>query len=453
MLEVSSAREIRGSYALPPSPDLFLLSAVVALTSDGSTTVTPAPVCPLVDQWKAALEKHLCFSQNGDACTLRRADTPENLPIVLTLDSLPYRDFILFCLLGLGKTLQVSPVSDKRVSRWTSLLQRVHCAVDAVVDADRATLRLVPDQCSFALPADEITPDDLLAYIGLALGLRSSLACEQDDPFLSPIRHLLPLFGFTLSVTSSSADKVIDPIAKRIQRMKKKKVDPTTPVYTVTADFSHRPAADVNITLPGDDVLAAVLFCAKGLVQKGNLVVENVPLEVWSTQALQFARRMGCAPGIQQSGTGSFGAVGMVQLQRFDLAGRKVDCRPLFHFVSQLPCMVMQSAFAEGESVFRGLDDLRLDVPDGVEGLMECLRRLEVRHGEMPDGIVLKGSKNLDGFDVTANLPAHLSGALAAAGLRCQGKTTVADEALRVRWPSFEQMLTDLCEFKDHKTS
>ncbi len=57
--------------------------------------------------------------------------------------------------------------------------------------------------------------------------------------------------------------------------------------------------------------------------------------------------------------------------------------------------MVVLASFAESQSVFRELEDLRNDDPDGIDVVEWCIRTLGARHGEMPDGIVMEGGEIL----------------------------------------------------------
>ena len=232
--------------------------------------------------------------------------------------------------------------------------------------------------------------------------------------------------------------------------MRSKKTTGSTGLsFTVSGDFSRRTTTEAaRIVLPGDDVLAAVTIAAKALVQRGNLIIENVPLEPWATQSLQLLRKMGLTPGIEETGTTTFGAVGNLQLQRFERIGRKIDCVPLYQFSRQLPSMVVVGAFAKGQSVFRQLGDLRDDTPDGIEEILTCLRAMGVHHGEMPDGIILKGANQYDGFDLSQSLPPATSAAFAVAGLVCIGKSTVCDEGLCGRFPDFAALLDSIGEFR-----
>jgi 3-phosphoshikimate 1-carboxyvinyltransferase len=110
---------------------------------------------------------------------------------------------------------------------------------------------------------------------------------------------------------------------------------------------------------------------------------------------------------------------------------------------------VVVAAFAQGQSVFRGLEDLRRDEPDGIGQVLSLARAAGIRHGEMPDGIVIDGGRQYDGFDLSDHLPAPLAAAAAAAALHCMGKTTINDESIVRRWPRFSEMLHSLCEFRE----
>ena len=89
------------------------------------------------------------------------------------------------------------------------------------------------------------------------------------------------------------------------------------------------------------------------------------------------------------------------------------------------------------------------DEPDGIAQLISCVNLLGARCGEMPDGIVIDGDRQFDGFDIAEQMPAPVAAAFAVAGLRCMGKTTVNDGAILRRWPRFEEMLKSVCEFRE----
>ena len=68
----------------------------------------------------------------------------------------------------------------------------------------------------------------------------------------------------------------------------------------------------------------------------------------------------------------------------------------------------------------------------------------------MPNGIVIEGAKQFDGFDLPGPLPAQVAGAFAVAGLKCIGATSVNDDAINLRWPEFSAMLSSIGDFQEH---
>ena len=114
-----------------------------------------------------------------------------------------------------------------------------------------------------------------------------------------------------------------------------------------------------------------------------------------------------------------------------------------------LSAMPRMAFIEEFNLLCKSLTDLRLDDPDNIARIESCVGRLGARHGEMPDGMVIKGERNHDGFDLDEPLPAACAAAFAIAGLRCMGTTTVNDELLLKRLPQFEAMLHAVGEHRD----
>jgi 3-phosphoshikimate 1-carboxyvinyltransferase len=240
-----------------------------------------------------------------------------------------------------------------------------------------------------------------------------------------------------------------DPIIRRMRLQAGQRLSSQDQLFTITADFSIPADEDrVDILLPGDEILLGLFIAAKSLVQKGSLVIDNAPLEPWALSIVSLIRKMGSKPSQQETLQTAFGATGMLTIQKFELTGQKTECVPLYHYASTLPAMAIITAFAEGQSVFRRLDDLRLGDPDGIRQLQSCLALMNVKFGDMPDGFVISGREDYDGFDVIEPMPAELSGAFAIAGLNCMGSTTINEEHIAARWPGFHELLEKLFEYR-----
>ncbi len=440
---------MHGRVELPPNPDFYFLTLVLALTAERPVKVAPVTDAPVFDHWDERFEAALRIEkQQGQRMITPRQQDGASF-IKLPYMSLPYPELVVFMLLGMGKTVGFDSIPDSRIESWQKLAGKVGCTIETSLMNDTTCLSLA----SFdnLMPGSRtVVPDEIHAFLGLAIGAKKPLSFVIEHIFSSPLRHIAGIFGYELTARSNAPLKESDPLARRIRMMQAKKKVEAKQSFTVEVRFAglDEKTETIEVKLPGDDLLGATLLVAKSLVQKGGLVIANMPLESWNCATLSYIRKMGCKCGIQEEGQSSYGKTGMVQLQRFKMIGRKTECTPLFHYRRYLPAMVVLSTFATGQSVFRGLEDLRNDTPDPIEQMLQCVRLIGGRHGEMPDGMVIDGAKQTDGFDLSENLPVSYTGPCAAAGLRCPGETNIEDEALTTRWPSFEELLKNLCEYR-----
>ncbi len=446
MLTVNPVKSLQGKFDLPSSQDLFLLAVVTAVASNQPVVISPIKESPLLNHWCNEFSSLASFQFDSNSCTVKPFVGEEATSfLMLNYDYLPYRDLIVFLLLGIGKTVAFRSISQKRIDVICETIRRygADCEVKTFDGQPGITLSKHPS-ISEKFKVEE---KDLSPLMGLYIGIRSSFTLQTTFPFANPLRHLAPVFGHEISF-KSAVPREIDPFSRRIKMLQSATSKNQGQKFTLTCDFSKPKASEkpIEISLPGDEVLGTVMLSAKSLFPKGSFVISNMPLETWAAPALSFIRKMGCKVSVQETHRTSFGSAGMFSIQKCELVGRKVECNPSSLYSAHLPAMTVLAAFAKGQSVFRNLQDLRNDDPDGIEQLETCIRTLGARHGEMPDGIVMDGGKDFDGFDLTGNIPAHIAASFAIAALKCIGTTTIEDQALKMRWPDFESFLSKLCE-------
>lgn len=447
MLTVNPAKTLQGKLDLPASPDLFLLATITAIVAQQPIVISPVSSSPLLDYWCDALKNLASFDFDSDKCSVTPIKAEEaSTFLLLDYDLIPYKDLIISILLGLGKTVAFRSVSSKRIDTLLAMAKRFGASAEVQQFDENPGITLTKQPSV----SEEFKPEetDISPLLGFHLGARLSFSLQTKFPFSNPLRPLAPLFGFEI-ILKSSVSKDTDPISRRIRMMQSPKSQNSQgQKFSLSCNFSNPAVSEepLKITLPGDETLSSIMLAAKCLFPKSSFVIGNMPLETWAVPSLSFIRKMGCKVSVEETHRTSFGSAGTFSIQKCDLVGRKVECIPPSIYSSHLPAMVVLAAFAKGQSVFRGLQDLRNDDPDGIDLLERCIRTLGARHGEMPDGIVMDGGYDFDGFDLRGNIPAHIAGSFAIAGLKCLGATTIENDSLNKRWPAFESILSQLCE-------
>ncbi|MCL2181856.1 MAG: hypothetical protein FWB85_00085 [Chitinispirillia bacterium] len=462
MINLRPAKSVQGKVELPVSPDMLYMAALGACAASKRINVCGVGATGVVDDIIKSLQSHASIQSDGSMLHVDPLSVNDpGILLALPESLLPYRSIYLFMGLGMGKTVTARSISEKQIQDAIAQGKRMGITVEAVQVDDMTGLRATYFDSGIAESAN-IGEDDCTALLAFLFGKGEKLTFTITDYHLStPLRQLAGALGLTLNAKLSTSGGNNDFMAKRLRFLQGKQRDSSSQslMYVVETDFSkgNVTASDngddagkpVNIVIPGDEILAAALITLKCLIPKGEFEISNVPMENWASQAMQFIKKTDCKLNTHDDGKTSFGVCGTVSVKKGDGYGRKVRCAPLYQYIGQLPCMAVTAAFSQGKSVFRELGVLRSFEPDGIDQLEKCLRPLGVRHGEMPDGIVMEGAKDFDGFDLWDPLPAHIAVAFCAAGLKCLGKTSVADEHIAARWPNFETMINEICEFRN----
>jgi hypothetical protein len=448
VLTIQRAKALQGKLVLPPSPDLFCVAAFASIALERPVRIHPINGSPAIKSFAELLNGHAAITWEDDACLIDPTIATSATEFLFANDALPWRDLVVFMALGTQKPVMFKSATAKRIEAWRAQAARTGFSLDLIEKDGLRGLKLLPPSSGDPVGAP-IGENDIHAFLGLMLGLHAKRSFQADYTPSTPVRSLVKAFGFDLSVKRDQGGVEKDPLVRRMRLQAGQRLSSQDQLFTITADFScSQPNGLVDILLPGDEVLFGLFTAAKSLVHKGSLVIDNAPLDPWATPIISLLRKMGSKPSQQETHQTAFGAAGMVSIQKFDLTGQKTECTPLYQYLPHLPAMTMVTAFAEGQSIFRRLDDLRLSDPDGIQQLEACLVQMRAKFGDMPDGFVLQGTHDYDGFDLIEPLPAALAAAFALAGLCCMGSTTVNDDRIVERWPLFHEWLGKLCEFR-----
>lgn len=453
MLTFQPAKTLTGKLKLSPSRDLFFITCILALARKKSVEIAKPPLAPIIDLWESNFRGHLEFTRTNEQLTIHPVHEDPSIRISFKSTKLPWRDFCLFALLGMGKTVVFSSIDDARITYFKKLGKRIGCTIETSAWESSTCI-----SCSspLSLPAESSLIDecDQDALCGLLVGSSVNLSFISDTVFTSPARIIAPLFGFSIDV-KSTVERERDPFARRLNQIRQKQPSPAVSGQQFSIIVScQKSASDANdaivVTLPGDAPLAATFTAAKCLFPKTSFIIENVNLESWATPFLSFIRKMGTKVSVQETARTSYGSCGIIHLQGSELTGKKLECTPSSRYEPFLPALLVIAAFSKGESVFRGLSDLRNDTPDGIDFLENCLRSFGVRHGEMPDGIVLQGGTDFDSFDLTGPTPAYCSAAFAIAAAKVHGSSTIDDAELLQWYPDFSAVIAEHFEYRTH---
>jgi 3-phosphoshikimate 1-carboxyvinyltransferase len=204
-----------------------------------------------------------------------------------------------------------------------------------------------------------------------------------------------------------------------------------------------------EIVVPGDPSSAAFLVTAAILVGGSRVVVKDVGLNWTRTGFLQIAQRMGAVivGELEEPGTRSDEEPsGELDVAAGPLEGTVVQPDEVPLAIDELTLVALLGAYADGETIVRGAEELRLKESDRIAGVVDGLRGLGADIEATPDGFVVRGDGSpLAGGTIHANGDHRMAMLGAVAGLASTGGVDVVGmEAAAVSYPGFEHDLRAL---------
>jgi len=203
-----------------------------------------------------------------------------------------------------------------------------------------------------------------------------------------------------------------------------------------------------ELEVPGDQSSAAPLIAAGVLVKGSRLVLEGVGANWTRTGFIRILERMGAIVLGELEPPGTFGPlepVSDLDVSEGPIEGTTVTPEEVPLAIDELPLVALLGCFAEGETVIRGAEELRVKESDRIATAVEGLRGLGADIEALPDGIAVRGTGGLRGGRLDAHGDHRLALLGAVAGLAsAEGVEVVGMEAAAVSYPGFADDLAKI---------
>jgi 3-phosphoshikimate 1-carboxyvinyltransferase len=204
-----------------------------------------------------------------------------------------------------------------------------------------------------------------------------------------------------------------------------------------------------EVVVPGDPSSAAFIVAAGILVSGSRVVIRDVGLNWTRTGFFRIAERMGAVivgELEEPQADSDREPVGELDLASGPLEGTVVEPDEVPLAIDELTLVALLGAQAEGETIVRGAEELRLKESDRIAGVVDGLRGLGADIEATPDGFVVRGDGSpLRGGTIDARGDHRMAMLGAVAGLASrEGVEVVGMDAAAVSYPGFERDLSAL---------
>ncbi|MCB2076974.1 MAG: 3-phosphoshikimate 1-carboxyvinyltransferase [Novosphingobium sp.] len=205
------------------------------------------------------------------------------------------------------------------------------------------------------------------------------------------------------------------------------------------------------IDVPGDPSSAAFFLVAGLIVPGSEIVIGNVGLNPTRAGLVDVLRQMG--GDIEELNPREVGGepVADLKVRHSPLQGIEVDPEIAPSMIDEFPALFVAASLAQGRTVTRGLDELRVKESDRLAVMASALMLAGARVTEQADGLTIEGTGGdplPGGFGTVAtHLDHRIAMSMAVAGLASKEGVEVDDtRPIATSFPVFEALLDGLAQ-------
>ncbi|MGW8203030.1 3-phosphoshikimate 1-carboxyvinyltransferase [Sphingomonas bisphenolicum] len=218
-----------------------------------------------------------------------------------------------------------------------------------------------------------------------------------------------------------------------------------TRIITLVGEAELQPQ---QIVVPGDPSSAAFPMVAALLVPGSQVTIANVGLNATRAGLIDLLREMGGDIEVINARDVGGEPVGDLIVTASALKGVEPAPARAPSMIDEYPVAFIAAALAQGRSVFRGLDELRVKESDRIATMAAGLRAIGVSIEELEDGIIIEGSGGAPltgGGPIATKLDHRIAMSFAIAGLVSKDGVTIDDmRPVATSFPTFVPLLAQL---------
>src|SRR5256886_6227257 len=198
-----------------------------------------------------------------------------------------------------------------------------------------------------------------------------------------------------------------------------------------------------DFAIPGDLSSAAFWLVAAAAQSGGHLLVRHIGLNDTRTALLGVLVRMGAQVREAVEGV-ELEPRGVVEVTGVPLKGTVIHGKEIPQLIDELPVLAVAGALANGTTIIRHANELRVKETDRIAAIAQNLRAMGVQVIELNDGLEIHGPAPLRGARLSSFGDHRIAMAFAVAGLFADGETIIQDsECIRESYPGFEKDLNE----------
>lgn len=205
---------------------------------------------------------------------------------------------------------------------------------------------------------------------------------------------------------------------------------------TASVESGHKLTA-THIEVPGDISSSAFFLVAASIAEGSNLLLEHVGINPTRTGVNDILRLMGADITLENQREVGGERVADLRVRAAKLKGIEIPEALVPLAIDEFPVLFVAAAVAEGRTVLRGAEELRVKESDRIQVMADGLLTLGVKCEPTPDGIIIDGG-SIGGGEVHGHGDHRIAMAFSIASLRATAPIRIHDCAnVATSFPNF----------------
>jgi len=214
---------------------------------------------------------------------------------------------------------------------------------------------------------------------------------------------------------------------------------------SVTGETELRPT---RIDVPSDPSSAAFPLVAALIVPGSEIVLLNIMLNPRRIGLIETLLEMGARIEIRNRRDNGGEEIGDLSVRHSALKGVDVPPERAPSMIDEYPVLAVAASFAEGRTIMRGLEELRVKESDRLAAVAAGLAANGVRFAESPDGLTVEGAGSegvAGGGTVATHMDHRIAMSFLVMGLAAKRPVTVDDGSMiATSFPNFQDLMRGL---------
>lgn len=200
-----------------------------------------------------------------------------------------------------------------------------------------------------------------------------------------------------------------------------------------------------DVIVPGDISSAAFFLVAGSIVPNSEILLKNVGINPTRTGILTVLERMGANITLEDEKVVNGEPIANIRVKSSNLKSTVIGGSEIPTCIDELPILALAAALADGETIIKDAEELRVKETDRIQTVVTELTNLGVSIEATKDGMIIQGNSSLIGANVNSHGDHRMGMMLSIAALLAKGDTIIENtECIAVSFPNFKEQLNEL---------